>query len=67
MANKKSSNTIRIWGVTLPSPEFRFKPCGFGFKSTNAGYIAYTDIYIGDLVTYIKAQGLSNQIIKKLK
>ena len=67
MANIKNKKIIRIWGVTLPNAEFRFQPASFGFKNTNAGYIAYVDIFLKDLIIYIKAQGLQNQIIKKLK
>ncbi len=67
MTNAKNKKIIKIWGVTIPAPEFRFEPQGFGFRQTNAGYMAYTEIRITDLVTWIKAQGLRSEIIKKLK
>lgn len=66
MANINKSKIIRIWGVTLPELEFRFDHYGHGVVKTNKGSIAYVDIFIDDLVIYIKAQGLKNKIIKKL-
>ena len=66
MANTNNKKIIRIYGVTMPRPEARLRPYGFGEEEVDGERVAYVDYFIKDLVDCIDKSGLKNIIIKKL-
>lgn len=70
MGNINKNKIIKIFGVTLPKPQYRTRGYGHGcegiFINKKLTHIEYVDYLIDDLIVLIKQQKKEKEFIKGL-